>query len=293
MESTTGVAPFRLQANLIVVDVEVNGRSGQFLLDTGAGATCLGRDFAEKVGVAPVQKEVGCGAGGDVGMEMARLEHLRVAGLEDEDATCLLMDLDGLRQRIGPDIDGILGFDFLGKGVLTIDYPGQRVRIDRAASPVSAPAATVEGRQVRLRRAGFALSLPSDGWKVETDTPLPTIPVVLENGRGAKVTVQEVESHGLTFEMAAASMDASLPAKVSEFRLIAQGARERAGCPTQRVEYFGASEGSPRRYVTEALLTDRGLLVVTCEVPTSGDGGFEAVQGELESILASVTVATA
>ena len=120
------------------------------------------------------------------------------------------------------------------------------------------------------------------------DTPLPTIPVVLEHVTGSRVTVQEVESHGLTLEMARASLEGSLAAQVSDFRLLATETRERAGRPTLRIEHRGVSDGVPGRFLTEAVLTDSGLLVLACEAPASGEGGYEGVGEEMETILASL-----
>jgi len=143
MQREQGVAGFELEANLVVLDVEVNGRPGRFVLDTGAGATCLARDFAERAGIVASKSGAGCGAGGDVSMEAARIGRLVVAGLEEENAPCMLMDMEGLRRRIGLHIDGILGFSFLSRGTLTVDYPGRRVRFERPTSePVAAPTCT-------------------------------------------------------------------------------------------------------------------------------------------------------
>lgn len=118
-------AAFDLHANLIVVDTIIEGVQKRFVLDTGAAATVVDSEAALELGLEEQHRLVGRGAGGDVEMGMVEVRSIRVGDSEVRDLTCLVMDLGGLRERIVDPIDGILGYDFLSRFVLTIDY-GQR-----------------------------------------------------------------------------------------------------------------------------------------------------------------------
>jgi hypothetical protein len=102
----------------------------EFILDTGAGGTSLDLNVARQLGVHLGQTFTVGGAGAG-----------RVAGARVEDASVTLdgssivqpvvtaIDLSRLPAREGHRMDGILGYDFIARYVLAIDYERSELRI--------------------------------------------------------------------------------------------------------------------------------------------------------------------
>ena len=280
-----GTCEFSLQGNLILIDVAVNDVPGRFLLDTGAGVTLLAQALADRLGLKAADKSAGFGAGGDVALTIVRVDSLSVAGIVDRDVACMVMDLGELGTRIGTTIDGVLGFDFFGTGILHIDYPARRVAIERPRVADSRRSAAVDGRFVRIPDLGIELALPAGEWSATRDTPLPTIPVILNGPRGAKVTVSEIRAQGLSVAAMKASMDAAAKAQVDGFERLASRDIESTGRPAYRLDYRGTSEGVRQRVVALAVLLDRSWVVLMCEGP---EESFTEVAPAIEAILESV-----
>jgi hypothetical protein len=283
-----GTCQFSLQGNLVLVDVAVNDVPGRFLLDTGAGVTLLGQAFADRLGLKAADRSAGFGAGGDVALTIVRVESLSVAGLVDRDVSCMVMDLGELGTRIGTAIDGVLGFDFFGTGILHIDYPARRVTIERPRVAAPHPSAAIDGRILRIPHLGIELSLPERDWSATKDTPLPTMPVMMTGPGGAKVTVSEIKAQGLSVAAMKASMDASAKAQVDGFERLASRDVESTGRPAYRLDYRGTREGIRQRLVALAVLLEESWVVLGCEAPEeSFADAAPAMEAMLESVQAS------
>ena len=124
---------FRLQSNLIVIDVVLDGETKPFILDTGASNTVIDKRAADQSAVEGVEQVVGCGgvgAGGDVEAVMATVKSLAVGDATVSDLRVAGIDLDGINEKIGARVAGILGYDFLSRFRVTIDYRAKRLTLD-------------------------------------------------------------------------------------------------------------------------------------------------------------------
>ena len=279
----SGTASFDLQANLIVVEVAVNSVPGRFILDTGASTTVIAEHFAEQLGLEAARQEVGQGAGGEVAMGLSRVERVSVAGLEKIDLTCPVTDLGALCTQVGK-IDGILGFSFFGRGTLSIDYPRRQVSFVWPAG-ASDLRSRVEGDRLDLPGLGLQMSLALDGWRTRTDTDLPSVAAILVGPDGEEIEILEVEAIGLGLDEAVRTTDRSLQAQVEDFQRIDSALGDRGGLGSYRVEYRGNVAGRPHRLVTEVVLTESGLLLVTGK---TGGNGFEGVQTAIRTLMNGV-----
>jgi hypothetical protein len=279
-----GTTGFTLQSNLILVEVVVNGSGGQFILDTGAAGTVLTKEFAERLKLEEVDRSAGAGAGGAVAMSIVRVDSITVAGITDRAIACPVMDIADVRDHVGDNIDGILGFDFFGSGTLHVDYPARRVSFERPPRHGSVEKVVVTGGSVRLREFGLDLTPASKAWTATTDTPLPTIAVIFKGPADAEIAISTVRLHGLASASMKASLEASVAAQVDDFERIGSADRQRAGRPAYRIEYVGTHKGRRLRFVTEAILFESGLVVLTCEAPVDA---FAQVVADFEFVLSS------
>ena len=121
--------PIELMQNLVVVDVSVDGETGRFLLDTGAGSTIVSRAFAERLGLAEKGRIEARGAGGNETAAFVEVGSLTVPGIELRDQTLVTLPLDALAGALERPIDGILGYDFLSRFTVEIDYVEKRLAL--------------------------------------------------------------------------------------------------------------------------------------------------------------------
>jgi CubicO group peptidase (beta-lactamase class C family) len=129
--------PMKRHGHLPAVEVMVNGQ-GPFLfaIDTGAAGTArVDAALAERLGL----KKVGEALGGDPSGRNARsmavvaIESLQIGAVRFEGVHAAVRDMRAM--PAGEKADGILGFGLFREALLTLDYPGNTVRMSRGALP--------------------------------------------------------------------------------------------------------------------------------------------------------------
>jgi len=115
--------PFDLYGNTIWLKVRVNAQGPyNFLLDSGAGATCIDSVLVSQLGLKGEGAVVGKGAGGSQAVSFCKIGSIQLPGVELLDQTIAVIPLSPLYASLGRKIDGILGYDFLSRFVTKIDY---------------------------------------------------------------------------------------------------------------------------------------------------------------------------
>ena len=130
--STTQPAtiPIDVYSNHVYVKVCAGDRPLDFILDTGAGATFLDLHTAERFGVKLGSSFVGRGAGaGTIAGAQLSGASVRLAGSGLVQPVPSALDLSRLPPREGHRMDGILGYDFINRFVVAIDYAKQELRL--------------------------------------------------------------------------------------------------------------------------------------------------------------------
>jgi hypothetical protein len=116
---------FSFTRNLIFFEARVNGKQGNFILDTGA-PTLLLNNRGNTVGhPAPT----GLAAGGTVSLENQLIESFEMGGRSLGKRWALAMDLRSMEDRTGQTIDGFVGHEILRQGELRINFPGRKFRL--------------------------------------------------------------------------------------------------------------------------------------------------------------------
>jgi predicted aspartyl protease len=104
-----------------------------FVLDTGAGGTILSPALAEKLDIKPDEQQKpdkATGAGGQLDIRIARVMSIQVGETRVEGIQVGIMDLSGVSKAVETDLDGIIGYNFLKKFRVVIDYPKQTVSFE-------------------------------------------------------------------------------------------------------------------------------------------------------------------
>ncbi|WP_202214461.1 aspartyl protease family protein [Methylacidimicrobium sp. AP8] len=142
-----------------VIPALVDGkREADFLVDTGASCVVLDRRLADRIGLAAVGSARLLGAGArSTGGKLCRLPSLRLGGTEVRDIPVAVVDL----RRAGKaeeTFQGILGSEFLQHFVVTLDYPGRRLCLQKAGtSSPSAAGRLVADVPLRLTPGGLVV----------------------------------------------------------------------------------------------------------------------------------------
>jgi predicted aspartyl protease len=122
-------------SNLLLVPMDVNGKRGNFVVDTGAVTTVLSHNMAASLGVnanTPGAK-VDLGLSGVGGFEgvVLRVPNVTIKTLKSSEAfpQVVSIDLKEISKMIGTEIAGVVGFDFLEEYKVTLDYYAAEVRL--------------------------------------------------------------------------------------------------------------------------------------------------------------------
>ena len=128
--SVPAVVPIDVSNNHVFVKVCAGGRELDFILDTGAGTSFFDLGMARRLGLkfGASFSARGAGAGTVAG---ARIDggSLALAGTDIKHPVGAAIDLSRLPSREGHRMDGILGFDFISRFVVAIDYVKQELRL--------------------------------------------------------------------------------------------------------------------------------------------------------------------
>ena len=119
--------PFRLPGErqpLILLPVTVNGYGpSSFVLDTGAGLNLITRRLASLSGIEAAEVRRGVGAAGAVTLDLGVADTFRVGDTSLRGLRIGITDeLLRIGATVGAQIDGVVGYNFLQRFCLSIDY---------------------------------------------------------------------------------------------------------------------------------------------------------------------------
>ncbi|MDH4158080.1 MAG: aspartyl protease family protein, partial [candidate division Zixibacteria bacterium] len=118
---------FQFIGGHLYIPVIVGCRQRLWILDTGAAMSVISKEFADELGLALQGDLKGKGAGGTVDLKLATLPGYSLPGIEFGEQTVAVIDMKELIRHLGVDIAGILGYDFLSRFVMKVDYAKELV----------------------------------------------------------------------------------------------------------------------------------------------------------------------
>lgn len=102
-----------------------------FLIDTGVDPSVIDLNVARRVGLSVDESEIGeaAGTGDGAGLAVMRasIEGLVIAGSQHPPIEALAADLSSFSRALKTDLAGILGYSFLKRRVVRIDYPAKEI----------------------------------------------------------------------------------------------------------------------------------------------------------------------
>jgi len=126
--TTPDAIPIWCVSNMLLLPADVNGKPGNFIVDTGAITTVLSLGMANLMGIN--EKTPGAlvdlgiaGVGGAQGITLM-LPQLTLKTTRQSETLnqALAIDLKEISRMLGTEVSGVAGFDFLKNYKLTLDY---------------------------------------------------------------------------------------------------------------------------------------------------------------------------
>jgi Aspartyl protease/PDZ domain len=115
--------PFNYESSHIIFKIQVNGREPTwFLLDTGADENVINTSQLADFGLKTYAKTVTTGGGGSADYDYAAGATFKLPGVEVRNQHVAVLDQTGLEYALGMHLGGILGYDFISRFVIEIDY---------------------------------------------------------------------------------------------------------------------------------------------------------------------------
>jgi len=127
--------PFELAYGIILVKGSVNGKDGlTFIFDCGANQTILTPDTAKELGI----KGTAARDANGTNVEIAKADALAIGGVSLKNVDIIIYDPPQAKplEQMGKKYHGIVGYTFLSKFVVTLDYKATQIRLASPEPPI-------------------------------------------------------------------------------------------------------------------------------------------------------------
>ncbi|MDH4222995.1 MAG: aspartyl protease family protein [candidate division Zixibacteria bacterium] len=114
--------PFVYFMNHIFLGVNIRGKERLWVFDTGSGASVIDSAFAVELGLEAMGDIKGQGAGHVISLSVVKLPSFSVEGVEFDGQSVCSINCTEIFKKAGWDAIGILGYDFISRFVVKIDY---------------------------------------------------------------------------------------------------------------------------------------------------------------------------
>ncbi|MDH5599243.1 MAG: aspartyl protease family protein [Cyclobacteriaceae bacterium] len=184
------IIPFELHSNLIVVPLLLNHQLPlKFIIDTGVrNAILTEKTFSDILSIPYNKKYTITGVGGEklIDAYVTDAVTLTLPGIEGKGHVLLVLEEDyiELRNFLGTDVHGMIGYEIFSRFTITLNYAKRRLILTRP-------------EKFKPRRKDYALPII-----IEDTKPYVSVPVTFHNGtkKELKLLIDTGASHGLLLD---------------------------------------------------------------------------------------------
>jgi hypothetical protein len=135
MAASSVKLPFTLEANHIILQAQVNGQAPiGFIVDTGDGHESINSSRAAPFGLSSYGSSTSYGGGNVAQFSYATGATFTFPGIELRNQHVDLLEQAGLEKALGLPLGGLLGYDFLSRFIVEIDYDAQIMTLHNPSS---------------------------------------------------------------------------------------------------------------------------------------------------------------
>jgi len=121
--------PFEYMLDHIFVRLSIAGKERLWVLDTGASLTVIDSAFAAELGLASEGEIKAQAVANVVSIRFVKLPPFSIDGIEFDEQTVGALNIERILRRMGIKAVGILGYDFISRFVLKIDYANKTMSL--------------------------------------------------------------------------------------------------------------------------------------------------------------------
>jgi hypothetical protein len=127
--------PFTMEANHIILQAQVNGHAPiGFLVDTGDGHESINAARAAAFGLSSYGSTASYGGGNLAQFSFATGATFTFPGIELHNQHVDLLDQTGLEEALGLPLGGLLGYDFLSRFIVEVDYDARIMTLHKPSA---------------------------------------------------------------------------------------------------------------------------------------------------------------
>jgi len=152
--------PFHFSENLLYLPVTIGGDTQYWVLDSGASMSVIDHDYAEKLGLKVEGTIKGYGFGALFDLGFVKIPEYQVGEIQF-DSQKVYVSKDLTARSYEPVMAGILGYDFLSRFVVELDYDKEQVTFHSPESFVYTGNGAVVDAPLKYRT--FSLPVTLDG----------------------------------------------------------------------------------------------------------------------------------
>ena len=162
--------PFTYVSGWIVLEVEIQGKAHNFILDTGS-SNLITKEFAEELN----SRVLGAEKIEDINdtansTEYTRLSNIKIGNVDFQNTIAGIVDLNKITEIGCVKIDGFIGSNLMRKAVWDFDFENQLITIVNDESKLDIPSETIDSKMY-IGTAGIpSITLKINGEKVLNNT---------------------------------------------------------------------------------------------------------------------------
>lgn len=275
------------RVNLIVVEITINGIAKNFILDTGASSTVIDSKTAEELSLTEVGKGEAVVAGTKISVSMVEVDSVGIDGIVLYEFLCGAADISNLKGLLGEDVIGMLGFDFLSKFEMTLDYCNKQITFDKCQVVPSEPICAEDS--AIIPEFGI-VRIPNDFWECTTETPMRQILVAFYNtrfsGLAATLQIQDHEIKGVTsLESIVPAFELQLKSQIKNFEKLSGRTSKLGDKEIYLLEYKGSEQGIALKFKHIFLMVKDNLFSIICYAPIET---FDPLEQDFDELITNI-----
>jgi|GEM_PF-2924608 len=122
--------PIQRSSGMMFVQISIDAKVYDFLFDSGAGATSINKELAEKLNLKASQNKTDIKTAGNGGsFKTIDTLNMSLGGVKVLGKQAVIADLTGLQNAVGHKMDGIIGFDLLKDYQVSVNLDNSKMDI--------------------------------------------------------------------------------------------------------------------------------------------------------------------